>query len=863
MTSSIELMKMLENFIEKQNAKPAQCNDDKFLKALRSINDGLMNFEISFSNYFNTVSSTVKILKYAIDIMMYFKKSDLIEPLNHKAFLAYMELSCTISHLKCVIYSEDINETGDGDKSIQDYTNEQYICDTIKSKLDFFKTGVDNYSVICKITQTFCEFLLDYIIFLSNINEKKLLKKNLKLLLDVGDSKLILDNLHDFNHLIPAKLKVAYMQKLAKYCNEFGYNLNECKFFMTITGDTKFETCIMTYYTLENVFSNFPHKNMKHTLEIFEKFPLECIISLFESEIPDSRTIHFDNLCKEAVELFSFKKHKKVMTLNDSYCKITTFVGVLQSLHDTYGDHAIRNYRCPFALVLLSMLYDFAINSDLEYSVLIRLTLLVIDYLKTCKLPSNFKAACYTFDIYHKVKSDNEMNQLVKSLCRVLSQCIEPNTVKDLLNGIGDDEELSDKLFIASNFFCDRTDVSLKHDPIINTLLYTLNEKTIHVTQQSTANNQLILPYSLSLHFSILTNNEECLYNNLGVLDNYLSILFDSNQVISIDDKKYFLTKLLLHYDKISHFLPKTFLLNCLKSVLTPQNLGIKVAKVLLNLFSYKMLMKFIESLKDETIRIMEKQDSSIDDSYLLFILELWSCLLNMQYFNKKRKVRRDSVNHFCLILNKKYLFSLNNVPTQKRLIFLIKLLSLMLKVFWVNKTTVINCSLRVITFVERSSTITENILTETAELLIVLYKCPNNSIKPSLGLYLVTFANVVKKCWFFITEKDITEIANDKKLLRPFHKLDKCSSLFKANKQDFENISQHIISSLIELLTMHEHLSPRFLRYYFNIIYNIMDVCSQLEMAQLLATVKGPCLMVLSRTYEDYRSNVRFAGRL
>lgn len=41
------------------------------------------------------------------------------------------------------------------------------------------------------------------------------------------------------------------------------------------------------------------------------------------------------------------------------------------------------------------------------------------------------------------------------------------------------------------------------------------------------------------------------------------------------------------------------------------------------------------------------------------------------------------------------------------------------------------------------------------------------------------------------------------------------------------------------------------------------MDVCSRDEMMQLLTNVKGPSLLILSRAYEEYRSNVRFSGRL
>lgn len=91
-----------------------------------------------------------------------------------------------------------------------------------------------------------------------------------------------------------------------------------------------------------------------------------------------------------------------------------------------------------------------------------------------------------------------------------------------------------------------------------------------------------------------------------------------------------------------------------------------------------------------------------------------------------------------------------------------------------VHKITLLNCSLRIITIIEKYSNL-DNVqsLTEAAELLIVLYKCPNNSIKPLLGLYVTTFANLVKKCWIFIcSKKKMKECM--KNLIIPFHKLEK-----------------------------------------------------------------------------------------
>lgn len=81
------------------------------------------------------------------------------------------------------------------------------------------------------------------------------------------------------------------------------------------------------------------------------------------------------------------------------------------------------------------------------------------------------------------------------------------------------------------------------------------------------------------------------------------------------------------------------------------------------------------------------------------------------------------------------------------------------------------NCSLRIITFVEKKNISKVAVLTEATELLIVLYKCPNNSIKPHLGLYIITFVNILKKCCSFVKNLKY-QFKND--LNAPFHKLEK-----------------------------------------------------------------------------------------
>lgn len=60
------------------------------------------------------------------------------------------------------------------------------------------------------------------------------------------------------------------------------------------------------------------------------------------------------------------------------------------------------------------------------------------------------------------------------------------------------------------------------------------------------------------------------------------------------------------------------------------------------------------------------------------------------------------------------------------------------------------NASFRLLTFVEKSSVSDVSVLTEAAELLIILYKCPN-LVKPVFGLYITSFIYLLKKCWSFV----------------------------------------------------------------------------------------------------------------
>lgn len=92
-------------------------------------------------------------------------------------------------------------------------------------------------------------------------------------------------------------------------------------------------------------------------------------------------------------------------------------------------------------------------------------------------------------------------------------------------------------------------------------------------------------------------------------------------------------------------------------------------------------------------------------------------------------------------------------------------------------------CALRIITYIEKSSNLSDvELLIEAAELLIVLYKYPHSTTKSVLGLYLTSFSNILKKCWFFtynfintdnLIETD-SELKKQRQLYIPFHKLEK-----------------------------------------------------------------------------------------
>lgn len=76
-------------------------------------------------------------------------------------------------------------------------------------------------------------------------------------------------------------------------------------------------------------------------------------------------------------------------------------------------------------------------------------------------------------------------------------------------------------------------------------------------------------------------------------------------------------------------------------------------------------------------------------------------------------------------------------------------------------------------TFVEKSTSQAAHLLKEASELLIVLYKCPNNSIKPYLGIFATAFSNLLKKCLSSVCPMP-RDSSLDKNYYIPFHKLEK-----------------------------------------------------------------------------------------
>lgn len=69
----------------------------------------------------------------------------------------------------------------------------------------------------------------------------------------------------------------------------------------------------MTYYTLKHYCEHITNKKINQTSILFAALNLEDIISLLESEMPNSAV---NSTCIEAVKLFSFKNCSKVLPVS-------------------------------------------------------------------------------------------------------------------------------------------------------------------------------------------------------------------------------------------------------------------------------------------------------------------------------------------------------------------------------------------------------------------------------------------------------------------------------------------------------------------------------------------------------------------
>ncbi|XP_016661281.1 uncharacterized protein LOC103309871 [Acyrthosiphon pisum] len=805
------------------------------------------------------------ILNYSSLIMTHFLNADIAEPLDVKNFTVFMKLSRLTTKLKTLIISELIDDDfmlkNDDDLILLKYETEQNICDTYKSKLKYFRTNSDE-SEIYMINEHFAYFLFEYVRMLSKLkNENVPLEKNIKLLLKVVEDEILAKNFHVFSDILPQTKKLFILQKITNCFAKPEFNLQSCEFLKSKNKDYKLDMCAVTYFTLQNICEQLENGKMNQSSQILSKFNVENIISLI-----DSFDLIFEKTFEESTQLITFKRYKNIIEVPSE--KIKKYLKVLELLSISLRSHQKQIHNSPFSLVLLSILSEFVIATNLDNSAIMKLITIIIDFLKICRLPTHFLAVSFAFNIYQKLKYNDELRyksiDLFKSISNRLNKDSLQNKkiIEDLEKCINVDDNWVDKAIIISCFLGDIPETCLTTNTFLNEFHYAQNEFVILSSKYICSEKHLLVyPYAVSLNFSIVNKNEDCLFNNLAILDDYITILFNEDVKVRLEDKKFLLNIICEHYEVVAHCLPNEFLLKCWEYVLNPINMDDKISKVLLNLCSSNDLIKFISILKIETIKIIEGKESDINQDYYEYIQELWSFLLNVPFINQKKKIRKDNINHLCFVLNRTYLFNTKKIQTEQGLILLLKLVCSLLQISWINKTTMINCSLRIMTFVEKSTSKAAQLLKEASELLIVLYKCPNNSIKPYLGIFSITFANFLKKCLSSVCPMSKNS-SLDKNYYIPFHKLEKCSRLFKQNKSDFEYICCYIIEDIIKLVLETDSVGV-IKRHFFNIIFNLMDICSLEEMKKLMYNIQGSSLMVLKNAYDEYRLNVRFTGRL
>lgn len=59
----------------------------------------------------------------------------------------------------------------------------------------------------------------------------------------------------------------------------------------------------------------------------------------------------------------------------------------------------------------------------------------------------------------------------------------------------------------------------------MNDIICKFNEHVLLISHYNPMNELLLFPFSVSLHFSLINKNENCLYNNLAILDSYITTL--------------------------------------------------------------------------------------------------------------------------------------------------------------------------------------------------------------------------------------------------------------------------------------------------------------------------------------------------
>lgn len=844
MLRNTKFLNSLEKFkVNYPEDKVVQINDE-FLRVVKEICDGLHNVELVFGSLTSGSDSRMcQILKHLSSIMKHFINADRVQPLDVANFTLFMKLSQLTTKFKTLILSEILDDIfmPKNDDCLFNYEKEQCICNTYKSKLKSLKT-ISDKSEIHEKNECFTYFLIEYLRLLSEFKTKNVpLEENITLLLDVATDEMLAKNYHVISDILPQSTKLIILQKITNCIIKPEFDLQDCEILQSKNKDYKLEIHAVTFFTLQNICEHLKNEKVNESSLILSKFNVESIISLIDSR-PD---LSFQSIYEESAKLITFKRYKKVIEVPSE--NIKKCLKVLKLLNILLRCHQTQINNSPFSLVLLSILSEFVMATNLDNFSIEELITIIIDFLKICGLPMHFLPVSFAFNIYQKLKSDNELEYKSRNLFKSISikinkDCLQKQYItKDLDKIINDEKNLADTAVIIACFLGGISETQSIEKNCFIDYYYTLNEMVIlsfnYICSQ---NHLLVYPYCVSLNFSIVNKNDDCLFNNLAILDDYITFLFNENTKMQLEDKNFLLDTIFKNYDIITHCIPKEFLSKCWEYILNPISMDNNVSKILLDLCSSNDLTKFINILKIETIKVIEGNEATLNQGYYEYIHELWSYLLNIQLFKQKKKIRKDSINHFCFVLNRTFLFNSKKIQTEQGLILLIQLVCSLLQIPWINKTTMMNCSLRIMTFVEKSTSNAAQLLIEASELLIVLYKCPNNSIKPYLGLYATAFTNFLKKCLSAIYPMTkLSKTSFDHSYYIPFHKLEKCSSLFKPNKCDFDLISRYMIEDLINLVSSEINCFGVIMKHFFNVIYNIMDVCSPKEMKQLMNTIQ------------------------